>query len=105
MSSRAARIWERIMENVYISKISSYNGTPCWLWMGATSGKGRGGGYGRIAIDGHSSAVHRVTYTMVHGYIARKRQIDHLCQNRSCCNPDHLEDVTHKQNQKRRRKK
>jgi len=78
--------------------------TPCWIWQGANSGDGRGGGYGRVAIDGHSSAVHRVTYTMVYGYLPAKRQVDHLCCNRLCCNPEHLEDLTHKQNQRRRRK-
>lgn len=114
MSTRVSRIWEQIMAKVKVSECPDTDPwwtnpdtgetTPCWIWTGADSGGGRGGGYGRIAIDGHSSAVHRVVYTMVHGYLPAKRQVDHLCQNRLCCNPEHLEDVTHKQNQRRRRK-
>jgi len=108
MSERAALIWERIIAGVTISDEVNggpwFEGTPCWLWQGATSGEGRGGGYGRISIDSCSSAVHRVVYTMIHGYVPAKRQIDHRCTNRLCCNPIHLEDMTHKQNQRKRRR-
>jgi len=80
--------------------------TPCWVWLGADSGKGdaAGRGYGRIKVDGVSSAVHRVMFACFHGYIPPGRDVDHLCENRRCCNPDHLESVTHKTNCKRRNK-
>ena len=74
----------------------------CWIWQGPTSGDGRGGGYGRMSLNGQTVAVHRVMFTHVHGFVPGKKQIDHTCRNRLCCNPDHLEMVTHKQNQKRR---
>lgn len=74
----------------------------CWLWTGPTSGKGRGGGYGRAKLDGGTVAVHRVMFIIEYGPIPPRKQIDHKCRNRLCCNPDHLEMVTHKQNQKRR---
>ena len=76
--------------------------SPCHLWTGPTSGTGRGGGYGRMSLDGQTVAVHLVTYTHYHGYIPGKKQIDHLCNQRLCCNPQHLELVTHLRNQKRR---
>lgn len=76
--------------------------SPCLLWQGGTSGKGRGGGYGRVSIDGVTSAVHKVVATHYYGYIPSSRQVDHLCNQRLCCNPAHLEIVTHKENQKRR---
>lgn len=86
--------------------------TPCWLWQGPTSGsgykpheapkKGRGHGYPRMSLDGSTTAVHLVMFTLFHGYIPGRKQVDHLCKNRCCVNPDHLELVTHKQNQKRR---
>jgi hypothetical protein len=79
--------------------------TPCYEWQGRDSGKGRGGGYGRVDIDGGTVAVHRAIYTLFFGIIPPKKQIDHKCKNRRCCNPAHLEMVTHKQNQRRRRKK
>ena len=81
-------------------KIKVVNG--CWLWQGSHSGYGRGGGYGRMSVNGCTMAVHRVSYMLEHGPIPTKRQVDHLCKNRLCCNPDHLELVTHKENQRRR---
>lgn len=78
----------------------------CWVWQGSTSGtesKGVGGrGYGRISISGVTMAVHRVIYTCFEGIIPHRHDIDHKCKNRLCCNPDHLELVTHKENCKRR---
>lgn len=79
--------------------------TECWEWQGPNSGNGRGGGYGRMCLDGQTVAVHLVSYTHFYGYIPSKKQVDHICNNRICCNPAHLELVTHKQNQKRRAKR
>ncbi len=78
--------------------------SPCWVWLGADSGKGNGAGrgYGRIKIDGIVSATHRVMFACFHGYLPPGRDIDHLCHNRACCNPDHLESVTRLENCKRR---
>ena len=55
-----------------------------------------------MCLSGQTVAVHLVMYTHEHGYIPGKKQIDHTCRNRMCVNPDHLEMVTHKQNQKRK---
>ncbi len=79
--------------------------TQCWIWQGPTSGNGRGGGYGRMCLDNQTVATHLVSYTHFYGYIPSKKQIDHICNNRLCCNPTHLELVTHLQNQKRRSKR
>lgn len=76
--------------------------SPCHIWQGPTSGEGRGGGYGRMSLNGQTVAVHLVVYSHFYGYIPGKKQIDHLCNHRLCCNPTHLEMVTHKVNQKRR---
>ncbi len=76
--------------------------TECWGWTGPTSGDGRGGGYARMSLDGQTVAVHRVMATLFMGYIPGKKQVDHTCRNRLCVNPEHLEIVTHKRNQKRR---
>lgn len=79
--------------------------SPCHLWMGSTSGNGRGGGYGRVSVNGHTSAVHIVVFTHYYGYVPGNRQIDHLCSQRACCNPVHLDLVTHIENQKRKYKR
>lgn len=97
---RRDEIRARIMARVRID-----SETGCWIWTGQTSGEnGRGRGYPRMALDGQTVAVHRVMFTIEHGYIPGKKQIDHKCRNRLCVNPDpdHLEMVTHKRNQKRR---
>ncbi len=103
--SRREEIFDKIMERVEISTTNFYEGTPCWEWQGPTSGNGRGGGYGRMHLDGQTVAVHIVMFTHFFGYVPGKKQVDHLCCNRLCCNPLHMELTTHKQNQKRRAKR
>ena len=76
--------------------------TNCWIWQGPTSGNGRGGGYPRCNLDGVTATPHIIIATHYHGYIPKSRQVDHLCNNRLCCNPEHLEIVTHRENQRRR---
>ncbi|WP_292130972.1 HNH endonuclease signature motif containing protein [Mesorhizobium sp.] len=76
--------------------------SPCHIWTGPDSGSGRGGGYPRMSLDGQTVAVHLVNWTNEHGFIPGKKQLDHLCRTRLCIRDDHLELVTHKQNQKRR---
>jgi hypothetical protein len=49
-----------------------------------------------------SVAVHRVMAPLFTGCIPGKKQVDHTCRNRLCVNPDHLEIVTHRENQRRR---
>lgn len=101
--SRRDNLIKRIQENCV--EIDTGYETPCLIWQGGDSGNGRGGGYGRISINGFTSAVHRVVYTHFFGYIPNKKQIDHKCNQRKCCNPDHLEMVSHLENQKRRIKR
>lgn len=79
--------------------------SPCHLWAGPTSGTGRGGGYGRMSLDGQTVAVHLVVFTHYYGYIPGKKQVDHRCNRRLCCNPAHLQLVSHLQNQRLRAKR
>lgn len=98
MDGRRASLFDKVMARVEISP-----DTSCWVWTGPDSGSGRGGGYGRICIDGGTMAVHIVMWVIRNGPIPPRKQLDHVnCPTRRCCNPDHLELVTHKQNQKRR---
>lgn len=59
------------------------------------------GGYGVIRILGVAHYVHRVAYEMVKGPIPNGMTIDHLCRNRACFNPDHMEPVTRGENCRR----
>ncbi len=96
------RIYERVVVEDKGYTDASGNPSPCHTWQGPDSGEGRGGGYGRMSINNQTVAVHLVVYTHWFGYIPGKKQIDHLCNNRKCCNPYHLEMVSHKTNQVRR---
>lgn len=102
---RRTIIIERIQARCHIQDtgfIINDKPSPCHLWQGGDSGKGRGGGYARMSLNGQTVAVPLVVYTHYYGYIPGKKQIDHLCNQRLCCNPAHLEMVSHKENQKRR---
>ncbi len=66
----------------------------CWLW---TAGQ-NGAGYGQVHYEGPAKRAHRVVYTLLVGPIPEGAQLDHICFNRACVNPDHLRPVTHKQN-------
>lgn len=100
MSVRRALIIAKISKRLRIDPE-----TGCHLWTGPDSGKkGRGRGYPRMSLDGQTVAVHLVVFTHYHGYIPSKKQVDHVCKQRRCCNPEHLELVTHRQNQRRKNK-
>lgn len=65
----------------------------CWEWQG-TSCKG----YGYFCINGKNWRAHRYSYEYYVGKIPEGLSIDHLCRNRACVNPEHLEPVTSKEN-------
>ena len=69
----------------------------CWEWTGARTSKIKGG-YGRFKLNGKLKLAHRITYQIKYGDIPEGFELDHRCRNRCCCNPDHLEAVTHKVN-------
>ncbi len=58
-------------------------------------------GYGESGKKGRDRFVHRVSYEHFVGPIPSGLQIDHLCRNRACCNPAHLEPVTIQENARR----
>lgn len=71
--------------------------TGCWLWTGGTRG-----GYGRLKLTDYGTMeAHRASYELHKGKIPEGMQLDHLCRNRSCINPDHLEPVTLQENIRR----
>lgn len=69
----------------------------CWLWTGAISNRG----YAVISVTGTSKSAHRWAYSTFNGPIPDGFYIDHLCREKTCVNPSHLEAVTPKENQRR----
>lgn len=62
----------------------------CWNWKGTLFRNG----YGAFGVSGKTCGAHRVAYELAIGPIPAGLQLDHLCRNRGCVNPGHLEPVT-----------
>jgi hypothetical protein len=69
----------------------------CWEWKGSTGSSG----YGRFQIDGKQWLAHRFSYSLFIDDIPENLVIDHLCRNKICVNPSHLEVVEHGENTRR----
>lgn len=68
--------------------------TGCWVWIAGHFDNG----YGCFAVNGRATGAHRFSYELHVGQIPIGLQIDHLCRNPGCVNPDHLEAVTAQEN-------
>jgi hypothetical protein len=66
----------------------------CWVWASYRTRSG----YGRFSVGDIDLRAHRVSWILVRGQLNPGDTLDHLCRNRACVNPDHLEVVDHRTN-------
>lgn len=71
------------------AKIDKNGANGCWLWLVSTRNT-----YGCFKLQGKLYSAHRIAHTIWIGRIRDGLQVDHLCGNRLCVNPAHLEAVT-----------
>lgn len=76
MSAYADRFWSKVDVG------------DCWQWTACTQR-----GYGRFMAGDGLKRAHRFAYELLVGPIPEGQQLDHLCRNRGCVNPDHLQAV------------
>lgn len=80
----------------FFSKVDKTD--TCWIWKASTT---KQGGYGQFSYNGKPVRAHRWLWIQTNGEIPNGLVLDHLCRNRKCVNPDHLEIVTLGENVKR----
>lgn len=93
MDELPARFWAKIDKNGPIPQDRPELG-PCWLWTGALID-----GYGVWWLERRNRPAHVSSFiAFTQRPIPSGLQLDHLCRVRRCCNPEHLEPVTGREN-------
>ena len=93
MARPVTPLWDRFWPKVDASG-------PCWEWIAHKNNHG----YGQVGLGAGTRKLgmaHRVAWELLVGPIPEGLELDHLCRNPACVNPDHLEPVTHKENMRR----
>jgi len=90
----AARAMHHHKRSHEITRRIRKDANGCWTWTGSTSRRG----YGQLQVNGHVVRAHRHVYGLMVGPIPAGMTLDHLCGNKPCVNPAHLEPVTAREN-------
>ena len=68
--------------------------SECWEWQASTIS----GGYGQFRFEGKKYQAHRFMFSLINGGVDKTKVLDHLCRNRACVNPFHMEEVSNEEN-------
>jgi hypothetical protein len=85
----APHVVKRVLSRLVIDPTSG-----CLNWTAST----QSGGYGQTMVNRRNYYTHRLMYRWFVGPIPAGHQLDHLCRNRRCAAPAHLEPVSHREN-------
>ncbi len=83
------------MSEKFYSRVVHDEPTGCHIWMGSVNVKT---GYGKAYSNGKQLGAHQVAFTLSGRVVADGLVIDHICRNRRCVNPAHLQAITNRQN-------
>lgn len=78
----------------FMDKVEINASTECWEWQAFRNPFG----HGMFRLGDRVHLAHRVLYEKLRGPVKDGLELDHLCRNPACVNPDHLEEVTHREN-------
>jgi hypothetical protein len=85
------------MNDTFWDKVDVKSNDECWEWKLANNKYG----YGSVSINNKTYRAHRIAYELYHNRPIQEGMIIlHSCDNRRCCNPNHLSEGTNKDNSK-----
>ncbi len=100
LQDKLGRIYQRKTNSErFWLKVDKMGKEDCWNWLGHVSSDGYGIFDLWVRLDSYTSIpAARFAYLDTFGAMPNHLQADHLCRNRLCCNPAHLEAVTQQEN-------
>lgn len=84
----------RLFAKICVSTTTTYQDIPCWEWTACLNRAG----YGNVGYQGRTVSAYKLFFELFVHIVPKPLTLDHLCRNRKCVNPAHLEPVTNKEN-------